>query len=90
MIAYPITDSDDFHVFLSEKTGMTIRTNYKDASRPVTHIGDMEKGLDLTAGDWLVANDNNIHIVDADIVRAAVIEYFEKHLINSKPDLIVD
>ena len=82
--AFPISDSGDFHVMLSEKTNMTIRTNYADKDKPITYIGDVERGLDLTADEWLIVADNKFLIMDKDVVRQAVIEYYEKYVASGK------
>jgi len=82
--AYPIADTSEFHCWLSEQTGLTIRTNYADKEKPVTYIGDMENGIDLTAGGWLVIDGDKILVMDEDMVREACIEYYDKYIASGE------
>ena len=60
--AYPIADTSEFHCWLSEQTGLTIRTDYADKDKPVTYIGNYKDGIDLSAGGWIVIEDDKILI----------------------------
>lgn len=84
VVAHRIEDTSDFHCWLSEQTNLTIRTDYADKDNPVTYIGEMSQGVILKDGGCVVINDANkdILVMDEDMVRQAVIEYYEKYILT--------
>ena len=82
MLACRIEDTSEFHAWLSENTGITIRTDYSNKEKPITYIGDTEWGIDLNAGGWVVIDGSDFCIIDEDGAREAVIEYYEKYIKN--------
>lgn len=84
IVAHRIEDTSDFHCWLSEQTNLTIRTNYADKTNPVTYIGEMSEGVILKDGGYVVINDVNLDILvmDEDMVRQAVIEYYKKYILT--------
>lgn len=80
ILAHRIEDTAEFHTWLSENTGIKIRTNYADNDNPITYIGDTEWGIELAKGGFVVIDGKDFCIMEEDCVREAVAEYYEKYL----------